>query len=58
MAEERPDLVEEAVTLDRYAGQLAELAGDHDERDAGHVPDQNRPGQQVGDEAQAAQPSR
>ena len=42
-----------AVAVDRDAGQLAQLADDHDDGDAGQVADQDRLGQQVGDEARA-----
>ena len=39
-------------------GELAELGGDHDHGDAGHVADQHRPREQVGQEAPARRASR
>ena len=50
--DERPHLVDEFVALHRSAGDLAKLAGDHDDRDAGHVSDQHRLRQQLGEKAQ------
>jgi hypothetical protein len=38
------------------AGEGVELAGDHEHRDAGEVADEHRPGEQVGEEAQAERP--
>ncbi len=53
VAGERPDVLEERVAGDVDAGHLAQLAGDHDDGDAGHVADQDRPRQQVADEPDA-----
>ena len=43
------------VAGDLGTGQRSELAGHHDQRDPGHVADQNRPRQQIGEESQAQQ---
>jgi hypothetical protein len=45
--EERGDLGGHRVPLDRRAGELAELADDHDDGNPGQVPDEHRFGQQV-----------
>ena len=50
--DELDDLLEELVALERDAEHLAQLAADDDQRRAEDVADQDRLGQQVGDEAQ------
>jgi hypothetical protein len=53
---ERTQLGEECLSGDRNSGDPSELVGDHDQRHSRHVPDQDRPGQQVGRDTQAQQP--
>ncbi|GAA0937970.1 hypothetical protein GCM10009559_31450 [Pseudonocardia zijingensis] len=52
---ERDDLGEEGVPAGGDAGHVLELAGDHDERDAGEVADQHGAGEQVGQEPEPGQ---
>ena len=52
-----PQLGEGRVTLDVDPGDLAELADDHQHRDAGHIADQHRTGQEIGQEPQPAEPA-
>ncbi len=54
--EEGPDLGHDAVPGHRDAGDLLELAHDHEDRDPRHVPDEDGLGQQVGEEAQPGEP--
>jgi hypothetical protein len=42
VVEEGAKLVDEAFTVDGHAGGLLQLSGDHDQRDAGHVSDEDR----------------
>ncbi len=51
-ADELQDLLEEQVALELDAEHLAQLAADHNQRRAENVADQNRLGQEVGDEPQ------
>ena len=48
-------LGEESLAVDGGAGQPAQLVSDHDQRDPGHVADQHRPRQQVGEKAEPDQ---
>ena len=48
--DERGQLGRDAVAVDRDPGELAELPDDHGDGDPGQVADQDRLGQQVGDE--------
>ena len=57
MGNEEPQLGDDRIPLHRDAGHLAELADDHQDRDAGHVSDQHRMGQQVGQKAQPRHPA-
>ena len=41
LGEEGPKLGDHGVTFDRDAGYFAELADDHEQRDAGHVADEH-----------------
>jgi hypothetical protein len=50
------DLRTERTTLDPDAGQRAQLAADHEERDPGQVSDEHRSGQRVRQEAEAGGP--
>ena len=51
-ADQLQDLLEELVTFERDAEHLAKLAADHDQGRAEDVADQDRLGQEVGDESQ------
>ena len=54
--DERRQLRGHRVPVDLHAGDLAQLAPDHDDRDARHVADQHRPRQQVGQRSRAQEP--
>jgi hypothetical protein len=51
--DEGSQLVDEFVALDGHVRHLAELGTDHDDRNTGHVADQYRPRQQLGQKADA-----
>ena len=53
LADGRPDLGQRRAAGDGDAEQLAQLAGDHDDRDTGEVADQHRLAQQGGDDPQS-----
>ena len=52
MPGERPQLGEDVIAADRHSDQLADLPDDHRDGHPGQVSDQDRLGQQVGDEPQ------
>ena len=58
MASDVDELGPEAVRCHVDAGQLAELGDDHDHRDSGHVADEHRTGEELGQEGQAVRASR
>ena len=51
-ADDRPELTQRTLGVDREAEELRQLADQHGQRDAVHVPVADRLGQELGDEAQ------
>jgi hypothetical protein len=57
ISKEVPQLGEGGIAFHIHTAHLAELADDHQHRDTGHVTDQHRMGQQVGQEAEPGKPA-
>ncbi len=57
MGNEEPQFGKDGIPFHSNAAHLAELADDHQHRDAGHVTDEDWMGKQVGEEAKPRHPA-